>query len=94
MATESSTGYERRGALVDRTTQQWVRATGRRVALEECPWLEGPVGGVGVVGTLRAIKEDIRGYADSRGQLRADHNLQLWGATFLRLHYRMRRRTP
>lgn len=40
-----------RGALVDRTTQRWVRATGRRVALDECPWLRGPVGDVDVIGT-------------------------------------------
>jgi hypothetical protein len=42
--------YESRGALVDRTTQRWVQATGRRVALEQCSWLEGPVGGVDVIG--------------------------------------------
>jgi len=40
-----------RGALVDRTTQRWVRATGRRVALDEYPWLEGLVGDVDVIGT-------------------------------------------
>ena len=40
---------------------------------------------------LKALQEDIRVYVDARGQLRADHNLQIWGATFLRLHYRMRR---
>ncbi|MGI8911088.1 MAG: hypothetical protein ACR2JR_11135 [Rubrobacteraceae bacterium] len=41
---------------------------------------------------LKALKEDIRVYVDPRGHLRADHNLRIWGATFLRLHYRMRRR--
>jgi hypothetical protein len=41
---------------------------------------------------LKTLKEYIRVYVDPRGQLRADHNLQIWGATFLRLHYRMRRR--
>jgi|GEM_PF-104999 len=50
VVTEHSIEHERRGALVDRTTQRWVRATGRRVALEECPWLEGPVGDVDVIG--------------------------------------------
>jgi hypothetical protein len=39
-----------RGAFVDWTTQRWVRATGRRVALDECSWLEGPVGDVDVIG--------------------------------------------
>jgi hypothetical protein len=42
--------YESRGALVDWTTQRWVQATGRGVALEECSWLEGPVGDVDVIG--------------------------------------------
>jgi len=46
----SSVATKSRGALVDRTTQRWVRATGRRVALDECPWLEGPVGDVDVIG--------------------------------------------
>ena len=41
---------------------------------------------------LKALKEDIRVYVDPRGNLRADHNLRIWGATFLRLHYRMRRK--
>ncbi len=50
MAMKSSIEYKSRGALVDRTTQRWVKATGRRVALEECPWLEGPVGDVDVIG--------------------------------------------
>ena len=40
----------------------------------------------------RALKEDIRVYVDHRGQLCADHNPQIWGSTFLRLHYRMRRK--
>lgn len=51
MVIKSDTGYEGRGALVDRTTQRWVRATGHRVTLEERPWLEGPVGDVDVIGT-------------------------------------------
>lgn len=40
---------------------------------------------------LKALKETIHVYVD-RGELRADHVLKLYGATFLRLHYRMRRR--
>jgi hypothetical protein len=35
-ARRGSVASKGRGALVDRTTQRWVRATGRRVALEEC----------------------------------------------------------
>jgi hypothetical protein len=33
-----------RGALTDWVTQQWVKAGGKRVALDEIPWLQGPVG--------------------------------------------------
>ena len=51
MAIESSDGYKGHGALVDRTTQRWVRATGRRVSLDECSWPRGPVGDVDVIGT-------------------------------------------
>lgn len=40
---------------------------------------------------LKALEEDIRVYIDPQGQLRADYNLQIWGATFLRLHYRIQR---
>jgi hypothetical protein len=32
------------GAPIDRSTQAWVRATGRRVDLAEYPWLDGPFG--------------------------------------------------
>lgn len=39
-----------RQALVDQTTQLWVRLTGRKVRLAECPWLEGPVGDTDVIG--------------------------------------------
>jgi hypothetical protein len=39
---------------------------------------------------VRALKETIRVYAAKDGGIRADHVLTLWGATFLRLHYRLR----
>jgi hypothetical protein len=41
---------------------------------------------------VRALQEVIRVYTDAQGTLRADHDLWIWGARFLRLHYRMRRR--
>jgi hypothetical protein len=41
---------------------------------------------------VRTLKETIRVYADAQGVLRADHELSIWGARFLRLHYRMRPR--
>ena len=40
---------------------------------------------------VKAMKETIHVYVDS-GELRADHVLKLFGATFLRLHYTMRKR--
>lgn len=40
---------------------------------------------------LHAMKESIHVFVDN-SELRADHVLNLWGATFLRLHYRMRRK--
>jgi hypothetical protein len=33
-----------RGYLSDWVTQQWVKASGHRVSLAGCPWLDGPVG--------------------------------------------------
>ena len=41
---------------------------------------------------VASMKDSIRVYAapDAEGAVRADHVLTLWGATFLRLHYRLR----
>jgi hypothetical protein len=39
---------------------------------------------------LRSVRETIRVYAAERETVRADHVLQIWGAQFLRLHYRLR----
>ena len=41
---------EKRGFLSDWVTQQWVRATGRRLSLRDNPWLSGPVGGTRIIG--------------------------------------------
>jgi hypothetical protein len=41
---------EKRGYLSDWTTQQWVRITGRRVTDANCPWLNGPAGGIRLIG--------------------------------------------
>lgn len=40
---------------------------------------------------VRAMRERIQVYATEEGSVCADHLLTLWGTTFLRLHYRMRR---
>ena len=42
---------------------------------------------------LRAMRETIHVFAAEDG-VRADHVLKLFGITFLRLHYRLRRRAP
>jgi hypothetical protein len=41
---------------------------------------------------LRAMQERITVFAAEQKSVRADHVLTLWGATFLRLHYRLRAR--
>jgi hypothetical protein len=41
---------------------------------------------------VRTFQEAIRVYVDAQGTLRTDHDLWIWGARFLRLHYRMRKR--
>jgi hypothetical protein len=41
---------------------------------------------------VKSLRESIRVYAASHGEVRADHVLTLWGITFLRLHYRLRLR--
>jgi hypothetical protein len=41
---------------------------------------------------VKALRESITVFPDENGSLRADHILHFFGITFLRLHYRMRRR--
>jgi hypothetical protein len=43
---------------------------------------------------VRAMQERMRVYPAEQGAVRADHVLTLWGATFLRMHYRLRTRVP
>ena len=43
---------------------------------------------------VRALKESIRVFPEHQGFIRADHVLTLWGATFLRIHYRLRASAP
>jgi hypothetical protein len=52
----------RRGYLTDWTTQKWVQATGRRLQIEEHPWLGGPVGGTDGIG-----KDFFRRLAEEEG---------------------------
>jgi hypothetical protein len=51
--------------------------------------VHGP-GGVVWARYLRSLRETIKVYP-AEGEVRADHVLTLWGTTFLRLHYRLRR---
>lgn len=57
------------GRAVDRLTQQWVRATGRRLSLVEHPWLDGPVGAPSVIGDEWVDREALRlgGRSDFQG---------------------------
>ncbi len=41
---------------------------------------------------LASLTETIHVFRDDQGVLRADHDLRLWGARFLHLHYRMLKR--
>lgn len=41
---------------------------------------------------LKSLRESIRVYRAEENTVRADHVLSLWGITFLRLHYRLRRK--
>jgi hypothetical protein len=41
---------------------------------------------------IKSLRESIHVYPNGDGELRADHVLTFFGLTFLRLHYRMRRR--
>lgn len=41
---------------------------------------------------VKSLKEEIHVYPSERGIVRADHTLWIWGAIFLRLHYKMTRR--
>ena len=40
---------------------------------------------------VRAMRERIHVYVGTEGEVRADHDLRLFGKTFLRLHYRLTR---
>jgi hypothetical protein len=40
---------------------------------------------------VQTMRESIRVFPSGGGEVRADHTLMLWGTTFLRSHYRLRR---
>ncbi len=60
----------KRGYLSDWLTQQWVRATGRRIEMVELSWLNGPTGATRGIGpqffddyAVRAGREIVSGDA-------------------------------
>jgi len=48
------------GFLIDRATQAWVRATGRRIDLGEYPWLRGPTGSPRLIADEWMEREAVR----------------------------------
>ena len=50
-------------------------------------------GGVIWARYVRSLRESIKVYATAGNLVRGDHVLTIWGATFLRLHYRLRARS-
>lgn len=64
---------DRRGAAVDWATQRWVQATGRRLAVDQHPWLEGPYGSTDRIGAdyFERLAEErgltVRGHRDDAG---------------------------
>jgi hypothetical protein len=48
-------------------------------------------GNRGWVRYVRTFRERIRVFVDGDDELRTDHEFTIWGLSFLRLHYRMRR---
>lgn len=53
---------DKRGNLSDWTTQKWVRLTGRRLALKDHSWLDGPIGETRQIG-----EEFFERYAEKSG---------------------------
>jgi hypothetical protein len=53
-------GVSTRGSLLDRATQQWVRATGRHLDLGTHRWLDGPTGGANLIGDDWLLPEAAR----------------------------------
>src|ERR1700676_5403078 len=60
-----------RWSLVDRTTQLWVRATGKRVEFADEEWLRGPVGDAHRIGDqwLRGEAQRLGGALGEGGGL-------------------------
>jgi hypothetical protein len=71
-----------------------VVSEGRRFGDPGFYFTIGTRGGRVVARLVRSLRESIHVYPDGDGIVRADHELTLWRATFLRLHYRLEERPP
>lgn len=69
-----------------------VRSSGARFGDPGFYFYVAAEAGRGWARYVGSMKESIHVFCDDYGALRADHDLRLFGATFLRLHYRMRDR--
>jgi hypothetical protein len=63
---------EKHGNLSDWVTQRWVQVTGRRLALSEYPWLDGPIGN-----TLEIGRDYFENYFAEHTKLAASSTLPL-----------------
>lgn len=69
-----------------------VQSSGARFGDPGFYFFVGDGNGTGQARYVSSLKESIRVYGATDGEIRADHVLHIWGARFLRLHYRMRKR--
>jgi hypothetical protein len=71
---------DRRGNLSDWVTQRWVQITGRRLALKDHLWLDGPIGNTRQIGrdffldyaqqhNLQVVQTGVRGLVDDLTRL-------------------------
>lgn len=70
-----------------------VTSIGRRFGDPGFYFTVRPADAPGWARYVRTMRETIRVYATGPGEVRADHVMWLWGLVFLRLHYRLRRRS-
>lgn len=68
-----------------------IRSEGRRFGDPGFYFFVEAEPGRGWARYVASLQESIHVFRDDRGELRADHHLQLWGAPLLQLHYHMRR---
>jgi len=70
-----------------------LRSSGRRFGDPGFYFFVESSPGHGWARYVRTMRETIRVFVDEREQLRANHDFEIWRTIFLRLHYRMRRKS-